>query len=280
MKNLGYPQLAFNPATGEFEFDYAAAEQWFQDYRDTLALWHTLSMNFANTKTEVGTLDYFQPGTPAFQTEFDRLTSTKSGRSGGTLFFDKSALYHTHGEYRFTPNWASYIVVGGNARWYRPYSEGTIFSDTLEYTRDTAGVVVDSFYRKITNQEIGLYAGIEKKVLDNKLSFSGTIRADKNQNFDWLFTPAVSAVYNPNRNNFLRFSFSSAIRNPTLTDQFLYLNVGRAILLGNLNGFDSLITVESFITGISCGLGVVADSFKYFNAERVRPEKVQNFELG
>jgi iron complex outermembrane receptor protein len=41
------------------------------------------------------------------------------------------------------------------------------------------------------------------------------------------------------------------MRNPTLADQYLYYNVGRAILLGNVEGQfeagrDSLITIESF----------------------------------
>ena len=41
------------------------------------------------------------------------------------------------------------------------------------------------------------------------------------------------------------FSFSSAIRNPTLTNQYLFYNVGRAILIGNLDGFQDRVTVES-----------------------------------
>ena len=36
--------------------------------------------------------------------------------------------------------------------------------------------------------------------------------------------------------NIFRLSLSSAIRNPTLSDQYLFYNVGRAILIGNLEG--------------------------------------------
>lgn len=279
MVALGYPQLVIDPVTFEATFDYNAATQWFQDYRDSLSTWHLETMNFANSETEDGTTDYYQPGTTAFQNEFNRITTTKSGSAGGTRFFDKSALYHTHGEYRFTPRWASYIVVGANGRWYRPKSEGTIFSDTLEYTRDDNGQPIDSAYRKITNYEFGMYTGIEKKIWADRLILSGTVRADKNQNFDWLLTPAASVVYVPNRNNYLRFSFSSAIRNPTLTDQYLYLNVGPAILIGNLNGFNNLITVPSLFSALD---GALPDTSKleYFNAPPIRPEKVKTFELG
>ncbi|RMD75404.1 MAG: TonB-dependent receptor, partial [Bacteroidetes bacterium] len=87
----------------------------------------------------------------------------------------------------------------------------------------------------------------------------------------------ASVVYKPRPGHFLRASFSSAIRNPTLTDQYLNLNVGRAILLGNIGGFDSLITVESFRDYTSC---LCLDTLQYFNVDPVQPEKVKTFEVG
>ena len=60
---------------------------------------------------------------------------------------------------------------------------------------------------------------------------------DKNQNFDYLFSPAASIVWKPNKRDIIRASFSSAVRNPTLTDQYFDYNQGQATLIGNLNGF-------------------------------------------
>ena len=68
------------------------------------------------------------------------------------------------------------------------------------------------------------------------------------------------------------------IRNPTLTDQYLNLNVGPAVLLGNLEGFQDLITVESFSDYLSSGNN--AQRLQYFDVDPVRPEKVKTFELG
>ena len=84
------------------------------------------------------------------------------------------------------------------------------------------------------------------------LKLSSTLRADKNENFDLNFSPAASLVYTPTEKNVIRLSFSSAIRNPTLADQYLYYNTGRAILIGNLSGHGSdygenLVTVQSLI---------------------------------
>jgi outer membrane receptor protein involved in Fe transport len=277
MKQLGYPQLTtmFDPVTGQitFNFNDSLANLWFMNYADTLFNWHNAAQAWANRKSnQPGQVSesFYQPGTPEFEREFARITQTNSGSAGGTRFFDKSALYHVHGEYRFAPRWANYWVVGGNYRLYRPYSEGTIFSDSI----------LNGQRLRITNSEVGAYTGVEKKLADDKVTLAGTLRADKNQNFDLLLTPAVSVVWKPREQDFLRFSFSSAIRNPTLTDQYLFLNVGPAILVGNLNGFDSLVTIESFREALENPQAIETAKFQYFNVAPIRPEKVKTFELG
>ncbi|MBK8723207.1 MAG: TonB-dependent receptor [Saprospiraceae bacterium] len=211
--------------------------------------------------------DYFlTPGTPEFKTEFDRIRTMKSNKrdvNSGSRFYDKSALYHIHGEYKITPKWTDQVTVGANLRLYRPNSAGTIFFDTSGTT--------------IKNYEYGIYTGIEKKLLNNKIKLNGSLRMDKNQNFNYLFSPAASVVYQPDKLNFLRFSFSSAIRNPTLTDQYLYLDVGPAILAGNLYGVKDLVSVESFSNYLNKLDRTLLDSF---DINPIRPEKVKSFEVG
>jgi outer membrane receptor protein involved in Fe transport len=139
---------------------------------------------------------------------------------------------------------------------------GTIFLDTAANQR-------------IFNNEVGFYLGLEKKFFDNKLKGSLTNRVDKNQNFDWLWSPAASAVYSYKEHVF-RVSASSAVRNPTLTDQYINLNVGRATLLGNLNGFDSLVTISSLLDAFNNG----RDKMSYFNVAPIKPERVKTIEFG
>ena len=112
--------------------------------------------------------------------------------------------------------------------------------------------------------------------MDEKLKLNLTSRIDKNENFDYLISPAASAVFSHN-NNHIRLSFSSAIRNPTLADQYLYYNVGRAILIGNLDGFDSLVTVPSVFDFFS---SQDPDTLDYFNVDPISPEKVKSIEVG
>ncbi len=276
-EDWGFPVPATNMAT---EAELAAIQIWMLAYRDSLAAQHTLAEAYANIGHNLPgqpqAYDFFQPGTARYDSIFNEITSRKSSE-GGTKFFDKSALYHVHGEYRFIPKWLNYWSVGANVRLYRPISEGTIFSDTITYERDANGVVLDSFYRKIENSEFGIYTGVERTLGDWKLN--GTVRVDKNQNFDWLATPAISAVWNPAENNYLRASFSSAIRNPTLTDQYLYLNVGRATLLGNITGYQNLITLNSLRDYLAVPFPTQA-LLKYFDVAPIQPEKVKTFELG
>jgi iron complex outermembrane recepter protein len=261
----GFPRLMWDPETQGFTFDFAGADQWEAQYQDSLRYWHELAAAEANKgSVTTNSQAFFEPGTERFDEEFRRITSAKSNaEEQGTRFYDRSALYHVHGEYRFTPVFTDEIVVGSNARLYTPDSDGTIFSDT-------AGI-------QITNFEFGLYTGIKKTFFNERLTTNATLRTDKNQNFNWIFTPAVSMVYQPDELNFLRLSFSSALRNPTLADQYLNLNVGRAILAGNLNGWNDLITVESFRNYLST---LNPDDLSYFNVAPVRPERVKTFEAG
>jgi hypothetical protein len=93
-----------------------------------------------------------------------------------------------NGEHRFTPKWTDEIRIGASGRLYTPNSQGTIF-------KDTAGTA------PIRNMEFGIYAGVEKKFFDDRVITNLTARVDKNQNFNWVSTPAASLVWKPKENN-------------------------------------------------------------------------------
>ncbi len=262
----GYPrlQVMVQPdGSVILAFDQEAANIWIANNQDQLTEWHRIAEAHANKQSNPSVSeDFYAPRTKRFQELFDDIRS-KPRSEGGTLFIDRSLLMHTHGEYTITPSFTDKIVLGANFRQYRPASEGSVFYDT-------AGL-------RIINSEFGIYSGFEKSVSDGKFRFSGTLRMDKNENFDYLFSPAASVVFKPRANNFLRFSFSSAIRNPTLTDQYLFLNVGRAILAGNLNGVKGLTTIESLTDFLANPRPNVLQTF---DIDPVRPEKVRTFEAG
>jgi len=253
--------------------EYRAAISQFlmaPNVQDTLFKYHGLAQGVANSSNIIEeTSDFFEPGTERFQQAFDDITQKLSFSEGGTKFFDKSALFHLHGEYKFKNVLRGNldnnldIIAGANGRIYMPNSMGSILLDTMG--------------REINTYEFGIYTGGTYSFDQNRVKINGSLRVDKHENFDWLVSPAASLVYNPTKNNYLRFSFSSAIRNPTLTDQYLFYNVGRAILLGNIDGANDLITVESFVDYLNTR---DQELLRYFDVPAIQPEKVKTFELG
>ncbi|MBK6443882.1 MAG: TonB-dependent receptor [Bacteroidetes bacterium] len=256
----GYPQPNQYPTYTDY---VNAINPWlFENYPDTLYKFHEETRGYADqTVTTTGQYPRFVPGTAAFDSAFKAITTTLY-TDGGSRFYDKSALTHFHAEYKFTPKFME-ITVGGNFREYRPDSKGTIF-------RDTGGYV-------IKNREFGFYTGLQKRFIDDKLKIDLSARLDKNENFDYLFSPALSGVYTFNPAQIVRVSLSSAIRNPTLADQYLYYDVGRALLVGNLDGFDSLVTIESLLNELNTQN---VDTLDYFNVDPIRPEEVKTVEVG
>lgn len=230
-------------------------------YRDSLVKWHGMNRDIVNRAEGAGKEANYEPGTTRFDSLYQQIISQKFNQ-GGTRFFDRSALYHLHGEYIINTGWFD-VTIGANGRLYFPDSEGTIFIDTGD--------------RKITNNEFGIYAGLESNLFYNRLKLNMSGRLDKNQNYEPLFSPAFSAVYVISTKHVARFSATSAIRNPTLADQYLYYNVGRAVLLGNLNGYDSLITIGSFGRYRN---SLELSELEYFDVDPIRPETVKSLELG
>lgn len=242
-------------------------DQFIQDHLAIFQAYHQLVMDSVDRLNTVYLDPFYEPGTDRFNAKFDEITN-KRFTEGGSLFYDKSMLAHAMGEYRFKPRFGE-VTIGGSFREYLPNTAGTIFRDTGDVT--------------IRNNEFGLVAGLEKKLLQDRLTGTATLRMDKNRNFDALFSPALSFVYANTPAHVWRVSFSSAIRNPTLADQYLYYNVGRALLLGNVDGQfeagrDSMFTIESFNDYRDNGLQ--RSRLDYFHVDRIRPEQVRTVEIG
>lgn len=288
--------LADNGVSGVLIGQEAAVQAVLSQYPEQLAAWHAETTNALEDDPLQG---YPDPGSTRFNELFDEITSTiyTDNRldGGGSRFYDKSALYHIHGEYKLDPEIKGTklgtFTFGANGRLYAPNSRGTIFNEMeidrgsvvvydeiggILYPRDST--IYDTTFKKIFNWEFGIYAGWERKFFNEKLKISFAARLDKNQNFPFVASPAASLVYLPHKDHTIRAGFSSAIRNPTLTDQYLYYDVGRAILIGNIEGFDNLIETESFVDYLNGNLNDTI--LNYFDVAPIVPEKVKTFEAG
>ena len=257
------PNVVWEPTLGA-TLDIAAIDSVVAANPEQMAIWHDEAEAFANQEHGDlgGALAYFEPGTARFDSLLTDITSKTSFLEGGSRIQDKSALYHLHGEKIFNTEFAKF-TVGANGRIYTPKSEGALFSDTGGIT--------------IINREFGVYAGAEKRFKDDEWILKASMRVDKNENFNFLPSPALSLIWQPNKEHSLRATLTSAIRNPTLLNQYMYYNVGRAKLVGNISGYDSLVTIESLRDYYYTQN---PDTLSYFNLDPIAPEEVKSVEFG
>ena len=138
-----------------------------------LERYHAEARNIAQSASGLGTEDRYEVGTERFDEAFNEIINTPV-TEGGTQFFDRSALYHLHGEKQLPGVWEPSestrldLTFGGNGRVYTPNSNGTILLDT-------AG-------RNIDTWEVGAYGGGTLS-LDNRFKISASLRADRQSEF-------------------------------------------------------------------------------------------------
>lgn len=251
-----------------------ADKVWFGEYTNayvqstlagaTPAQAHGIARNYADNNiipvglplTPSSGLPRFLPGTPEFQNAFNQVTSNPDVLSGSKLV-DNSKIYHSDANYNFRDiiKFAE-IQIGGSYRRYDLNSHGRIYTDTPQF----GGIKYD---------EYGAYTQIQKKFMDDRLKFTGSVRYDKSQNFDGNFSPRVSLVYSAgeNKNHTFRGSFQTGFRNPTTQDQYIGFNVGNAILLGSAK--DNLLRYEETLDVTSPqGQALVGGNTTTINGEK------------
>ncbi|MEQ8924728.1 MAG: carboxypeptidase-like regulatory domain-containing protein, partial [Fulvivirga sp.] len=164
------------------------------------------------------------PNSQEFKDAEDRIRNTPISQ-GGARFLDNTSLYQVEGMYNFADkiDFAE-VIVGGNYRIYDLKSDGTLFA--LEN--------IDSG-DEFNMTEWGGYVQVKKSVFDERLDLTGSVRYDKNENFDGQFSPRISTVYSlgSDRNHNIRASFQRGFRIPTTQDQYINLDVVTRRLVGS-----------------------------------------------
>lgn len=198
-------------------------------------------------------------GTQQFRTIFDQVRRRPIPKGG--LFLDRSDLYMVEGQYNFADiiKFAD-IMVGGNWKQYVLNSQGTLFADKIG--------------EPIKINEIGGYIQIAKSFFSEKLRMLASGRYDKNENFEGRFTPRVTALFKPGKNHNIRFSYQTAYRFPSTQQQWINLNVGTGILLGENR---SLYERYNLISNAPYNPANLSERIQYV---KTKPESVTSFELG
>ena len=223
----------------------------------------------------------YEPGSLEFE------NASKEVRSKfipeGSLFNDKSRMYMAEGQYDFREEIDFMdLQVGGQYRVYELRSNGTIFADVEG--------------NEITISEYGAFVQAGKKVWNDKLKISGSLRYDKNENFEGQLSPRISGVLTQKNHN-IRLSYQTGFRMPTTQGQHIDLNVVSARLIGGLpyyrekydiftNAF-TMASVEQYVAKVGSGTSPVAPEatalLQPATAEdfpELGPEQVKSIEVG
>ena len=234
-----------------------------------------------------------QPGTAAFETLVQTVRNNYFQRNPpGAKFIDDSRIYHGQFNYNLSDMIKFMeLNVGGNFRRYSLFTDGTILNEDPEATSPST---IEP--ERINIDEYGGYLQVAKQVSVIKLT--GSVRYDKNVNFEGRITPRVSALIAINENNNVRLSFQTGFRNPDVQAQYIYFPTGSGILLGSTEDNASrygvhngnAYTYASFnayratggsinpVTGALTGgnQSLLVDA----NIGYVKPERLQSLELG
>ncbi len=202
----------------------------------------TFARGFADNNTNTTTLLLVPSGLPRFEAgsqEFKNALATvkqDADFTTGAKFKDQSKIYHSDVNYNFRDLIkVAEIQVGGSFRRYSLNSDGTIFTD---------------YDGPIEYDELGAYAQVQKKFMEDRLKFTGSIRYDKSEMFKGQYSPRISFVYSAgaNKNHNFRASFQTGFRNPTTQDLFIGLNLGPFALIGsaedNLDRYSETLEVS------------------------------------
>ncbi len=277
--------------------------EWFGDYINTFVGASLGGLNEAQSHAAARTVadaERFEPGSAGFVEAFNRSISDPD-LTTGSKFQDKSKFYHADGNYNFKDKISfAEIQVGGSYRQYSLNSSGTIFTD---------------YDGPIDYSEFGLYTQMQKKMMDDRLKITASVRYDKSEFFDGFFSPrlGMNMTLGQNRNQNIRASVQTGFRNPTTQDLFIGLDAGRAILVGgspdNLNRYSRDYAVSAAGQAIGAPATVtqtggaaytnsfLASSVAAFadvnnpgyanpatlqvgNSDLVKPEEVTSFEVG
>lgn len=217
----------------------------------------------------------YVPGTPQYDSALAKAKNI-SIKDGGAKFADKSDLYHYEGQWNLSEKIKVFdAMVGASYRVYSLNSNGTIFADT------TGSIKINEF---------GGYVQLQKRLFEDVLKFTGSIRYDKRDGFKERFTPRASAVIRIAPDNNIRMSFQTAYRFPSTQDQWINLNTPGSRLIGgdpsfiSYFGFDAnpVYTSESVAAyRASVEEGVPNPTLlQQAKFSSVKPEQMNSFELG
>lgn len=229
---------------------------------------------------------FLHPDSERFQEILDSVTAVPLNQNGAQ-FIDRTWFWHTEAQYDFSHllNGFMDLTAGGSFRQFRMNSDGVIF--------------IDSTSEELSVWEYGFYAQARKRFFDERLTLTVSGRIDQMENFDPVPSPRAAAVLalGSKRNHFIRSSFQSAFRNPTLQAQYIDFDVQVFRYLGGLEQIDrgyaltleeqpnnayTQTSVQAYLESVAADSNGVGDStlLERYELRDITPERLNSWEIG
>jgi len=233
------------PLADNLDLTFKSNSNWKTDYQTALqaainggADWGTAHQ----TARDAADTGRPEPGSD----EFNRLKDTivtinnwdhKSFNSsapatGGAALKQRSRMYHSEAQYDLTSKVKNVVtvLVGADTRVYEVIPDGNNFVDLSRpiAERNLPGGN-NQYYSKF-----GGFAQVGKELFDNKLKLVGSLRYDKNLDFEGKWNPRLAVVYTPTAKQSLRLSAQNGFRFPSLFEALSYVNNGGVRRVGGL----------------------------------------------
>ncbi|WBO86574.1 TonB-dependent receptor [Hymenobacter yonginensis] len=181
------------------------------------------------------------PGTPAFDALKAQIVKTNNWDSGvnvpgapipgGAALTQRSRTYHTDAIWHLGPRVKfADVLLGADARLYEVIPDGNNFVDfSRPLTERTQPGGQNQYYKKI-----GGFGQATKRLLQDRLKLTASLRLDYNPEFNPKLNPRVAAVYTAGGLHNFRASYQNGWRFPSLFEALSFVNNGNVRRVGGL----------------------------------------------
>ncbi|AHJ97238.1 TonB-dependent receptor [Hymenobacter swuensis] len=181
------------------------------------------------------------PGTPAFDALKAQIVKTNNWDSGvnvpgapipgGAALTQRSRTYHSDAIWNLGPRVKfADVLLGADARLYEVIPDGNNFVDfSRPLTERTQPGGQNQYYKKI-----GGFGQATKRLLQDRLKLTASLRLDYNPEFNPKLNPRVAAVYTAGGLHNFRASYQNGWRFPSLFEALSFVNNGNVRRVGGL----------------------------------------------
>jgi outer membrane receptor protein involved in Fe transport len=220
---------------------------------------------------------------------------------GGAAFWQKSRTHHGEFQYDLSSllDTAVNVLIGADARTYEVIPDGNNFVDfsrpvASRTTPDEKG----SYGKNQYYSKFGGFLQVSKELFKKKIKIVGSIRYDRNPEFEGKINPRAAIVYSPNKRNSVRLSYQDGYRFPALFEALSFVNNGNVRRVGGLEKVNeglgylensyTQVSVDNFnnaikgLTGPAKTAAILANKSLLVVADlpKLRPEHIKAFDFG